>query len=64
MLARIMGITITQPYCAPAFVDNTKWEVPIAILANKSPGPKFLNMILSFDTISGLVVPINVNYFG
>src|SRR5690606_29870480 len=37
-----MGITMTQPYWAPALVESTKWEVPMAILANSRPGPRAL----------------------
>ncbi len=37
-----MGMIINQPYWAPAFVDNTRCEVPMAMLANKRPGPKLL----------------------
>ncbi len=42
MLANKMGITISHPYCAPALVDSTKWEVPMAVLAKRRPGPRFL----------------------
>jgi hypothetical protein len=49
--AKIIGIIMSQPYCAPAFVESTKCEVPIAILANNSPGPRFLRSVLYFDIV-------------
>ena len=35
-----------KPKSAPAFVDCTKCETPIAAPANNNPGPSFFNMEL------------------
>ena len=42
---------MSQPYCAPAFVDKTRCEVPMAMLANKIPGPKFLSIVLKLNIV-------------
>ena len=59
-LARIMGTSIIQPYCAPPLVDNTKWEVPMAMDANNNPGPRFLSsfFIFSIDSFQVRVTKI------
>jgi hypothetical protein len=54
MLANNIGITIIQPYWAPALVDKTKCDVPMAILANSRPGPKFFRIVLIVDTVCGI----------
>jgi hypothetical protein len=48
-LARIMGITIIHPYWAPALVESTKCDVPMAMPAKSRPGPRFLNKIFKLD---------------
>ncbi len=62
MLARMIGMIIIQPYCAPALVDNTRWDVPMAILAKRSPGPRFLSSVLNFD-INAWFVRTKINFF-
>ena len=41
-----MKIIKVNPYSAPALVDCTKCETPIAVLAKMIPGPNFCNFFL------------------
>jgi hypothetical protein len=50
-----MGIHISHPYCAPAFVESTKWEVPIDMLANNRPGPRFLIRARRVDMVGWII---------
>lgn len=45
-----------NPNSAPAFVDCTKWETPIAVPANSNPGPSLFN-ILKFN------LDLNLHFF-
>ena len=47
-----MGKIISHPYWAPALVDNTRCEVPIAMLANNRPGPKLLMKRTALDKLA------------
>ena len=45
-----MKIIKVNPYSAPALVDCTKCETPIAVLAKMIPGPNFCNFFLNLLT--------------
>ena len=46
MLAINTNPISANPYSAPALVDWTKWVTPIAVVANKIPGPKILKNLV------------------
>ena len=42
-----------KPYSAPAFVDWTRWETPIAVPANNKPGPSLLKVLIKCAQVNG-----------
>ena len=48
-VTRITNPKMSNPKSAPARVDWTKWETPIAVLANNIPGPAVFENLDNFE---------------